>query len=174
MNTEIRSYNLISKVIHWGSALLILGLLAVGMTLENMEKGPEKFELLGLHKSFGVLLLIVLVLRFISRFTNPVDALPELSRKDVIKAKALQGLLYLCMLIMPLSGILMSQAGGHEVALFGLGLPTLMGESKGIHEVLGAVHGITSKVLIVLLLAHIGAALFHHFKLKDDTLKRML
>ena len=92
----------------------------------------------------------------------------------MIKAKALQGLLYLCMLIMPLSGILMSQAGGHEVALFGLGLPTLMGESKDIHEVLGAVHGITSKVLIVLLLAHIGAALFHHFKLKDDTLKRML
>ncbi|MGB1090559.1 MAG: cytochrome b, partial [Oceanobacter sp.] len=83
------------------------------------------------------------------------------------------GLLYLCMIIMPISGVLMSQSGGHEVALFGLGLPAFVGESETLGKIAHIAHGLTSKILMLLILGHVGAALYHHFVQKDSTLKRM-
>jgi len=167
-----RSYNLLSKLFHWVSALIIIGLLAVGMIMEDME-GPEKFELMGWHKAFGALILLVLVARVINRFTNPVDEVPGISEKNAKLAKAGHGLLYLCMLVMPISGILMSQSGGHAVDMFGFVLPTLVEKSESLGQITHIVHGLTSKLLIALILGHIGAALYHHFVLKDATLKRM-
>ena len=166
-------YSIATKVLHWGSALVIFGLLAVGFIMEEMPRGPEKLELIGLHKSFGVLALILILIRIPVRITNPVAPLAGTPRADVIKAKAVQGVLYLLMLVMPLSGIFMSQSAGYPVALFGLELPTLLGKNEGLHEFFEGVHGLAAWALIVVLVAHIGAALLHHFKMKDDTLKRM-
>ncbi len=172
MATVNRSYNLLSKLFHWVSAIIIIGLIVVGQMMENME-GPEKFELMGLHKSFGVFILLVLFARVINRFTNPVDDVAGISAMNAKLAKAGHGLLYLCMILMPVSGILMSQSGGHGVEMFGLALPTFVGESEALGGVAHAVHGLASKALIVLILGHAGAALYHHFVLKDATLKRM-
>lgn len=175
MTSAVRSYNLASKVFHWGSALMIIALMVIGMSLEEMPRGPEKTDLMNLHKAFGTLFLLVIFARLAVRVSNPVDPLPGTSRPDLIKAKAIQGLMYLAMLIMPISGVLMSQTGGHVVSVFGLfDVPTLIGENHDLHEFLEGVHGVVSKVLMALVLLHVGAALFHHFKLKDDTLKRML
>ncbi|WP_430461898.1 cytochrome b [Thalassolituus sp. LLYu03] len=173
MKQPADQYSLATKLLHWGSALVIFGLLAVGLIMEEMPKGPEKFELMGLHKSFGVLALILILVRIPVRISNPVAPLAGTPRGDVIKAKAVQGILYLLMLIMPLSGLLMSQAGGHPVAFFGLELPMLMDKNEDLHEFFEGVHGTAAWALIVVLVAHIGAALLHHFKMKDDTLKRM-
>jgi cytochrome b561 len=166
-------FNLPTKLLHWGSALLIFALLAIGILLEELPRGPEKLQLVGLHKSFGVVVLILLIIRIPVRLNNPVAPLAGIPRADVIKAKAVQGLLYLCMLLMPVSGILLSQSAGYPVALFGLELPTLIGKSHDMHEFFEGVHGLTAWALLILLVAHIGAALYHHIKLKDDTLKRM-
>lgn len=175
MNTEVRGYNAATKIVHWVSALMIVGLMIAGMTLEDMARGPEKTDLMNMHKSMGALFLLLVLIRFVVRFTNPVDPLPGTDRKDYIKAKAIQGLMYLAMLIMPISGLLMSQTGGHDVSVFGMfTMPTLMGENHDLHEFFEGVHGVVSKVLMLLVLAHVGAALLHHFKMKDDTLKRML
>ena len=173
MKQPDEQYSLATKVLHWVSALIIFVLIGVGLSLEDMADGPDKFQLIGLHKSFGVLLLLLLIIRIPVRLSNPVAPLPSYSRKDIVAAKALQGLLYLMMLIMPVSGILMSQSAGHPVAMFGLELPTLIGKSEGAHEFFEGVHGLSAWLLILLLVGHIGAALLHHFKLKDDTLKRM-
>ena len=173
MNQAVDQFNAASKIIHWLAALLIFGLLAIGFIMEDMPRGPEKFEMIGLHKSFGVLALLLLIIRIPVRVMNPVAPLPGTPRGDVIKAKALQGMLYLMMLIMPVSGMLMSQSAGYDVALFGPGLPTLIGESEAAHEFFEAVHGLGAWALILFLVAHIGAALLHHFKMKDDTLRRM-
>ena len=173
MTQSADQFNTATKIIHWLSALVIFGLLAVGFIMEGMPRGPEKFELIGLHKSIGVLALLLIIIRIPVRIMNPVGPLPGTPRQDVIKAKALQGLLYLMMLVMPVSGMLMSQSAGYDVASFGLPLPALMAESEGAHEFFEAVHGLGAWALILLLLAHIGAALLHHFKMKDDTLRRM-
>lgn len=166
------TYNLPSKLIHWTMALVILGLLMVGFVMEDLEK-PLKFEVYGLHKSFGVLALMLILIRIPVRIKNPVPALEGTSRSDEIKAKAVHGLLYLGMLLMPISGILMSQSAGYPVAFFGLELPMLVAENEALNEIAHAMHGLGGIILSLLVLAHIGAALYHHFKLKDETLKRM-
>ncbi|WP_221799808.1 cytochrome b [Oceanobacter mangrovi] len=172
MTSDIRNYNLVSKLFHWGSAVLILGMIVVGLMMEDME-GPEKFELMGLHKSFGALLLFIVIARILNRFLNPVDDLPEMTAKNIKLAKMGHGLLYLCMLIMPISGILMSQSGGHAVSMFGWELPTLVGKEHDFHEFTEGVHGVTANVLILLILGHAGAAIYHHIFMKDRTLLRM-
>lgn len=108
------NYNLPTKLLHWLSALVILGLLAIGMIMEEMPKGPEKWQLYDLHKSFGVIALMLILIRIPVRFKNPVQPLSGTPRGDVIKAKAVQGLLYLSMLLMPISGVVMSQAGDRK------------------------------------------------------------
>ena len=168
-----KNYSPASKMMHWLAALVIIGLLIVGMVMEEMANGPDKFELMGLHKSFGVVALILLALRIPLRLINPVLPLPGTPAADVLKAKAIKALLYILMFVMPVSGILMSQAGGHPVAMFGLELPSLLAENEELHEIFEAVHGIASKVLIAAILLHVAAALFHHFIKRDDTLKRM-
>lgn len=166
-------YSAATKVLHWGSALVIFGLLAVGLIMGEMPRGDAKTEMVMLHKSFGVLALLLILIRIPVRISNPVAPLAGTPQADVIKAKAVQGILYLLLLLMPLSGILMSQSGGYPVAFFGLELPTLMGKSEDAHEFLEELHEIGAWTLMLVLLAHIGAALLHHFKMKDDTLKRM-
>ena len=101
MTQSADQFNTATKIIHWLSALVIFGLLAVGFIMEGMPRGPEKFELIGLHKSIGVLALLLIIIRIPVRIMNPVGPLPGTPRQDVIKAKALQGLLYLMMLVMP-------------------------------------------------------------------------
>ena len=123
MNQAVDQFNAASKIIHWLAALLIFGLLAIGFIMEDMPRGPEKFEMIGLHKSFGVLALLLLIIRIPVRVMNPVAPLLGTPRGDVIKAKALQGMLYLMMLIMPVSGMLMSQSAGYDVALCNQFLP---------------------------------------------------
>lgn len=166
------SYNLPTKLIHWMSAVVILSLLIVGFVMGDLEE-PFKFQIYDMHKSFGVLALVLILIRIPVRVKNPISPLEGTPRADVIKAKAVQGLLYITMLIMPISGILMSQSGGHEVAFFGMELPMLVAESEALNGLTHEMHEITSFVMIALLLAHIGASLYHHVKLKDETLKRM-
>lgn len=167
------AYNLSTKLVHWLSALVILGLLIVGFVMEDLDK-PLKFDVYNLHKSFGVLALILILIRIPVRFKNPVNPLEGTPKADDIKAKAVQGLLYFTMLLMPISGILMSQSAGFSVALFGLKLPMIVVENELLNDIAHEVHELVAFAMIALLLAHIGAALYHHLKLKDETLKRML
>ena len=168
-----KNYSPASKMMHWLMAFVIIGLIVVGLILENMAPSPDKFELMDWHKSFGVLALILLVLRIPLRLINPVRPLPEMTSGDILKAKAVKVLLYLLMFVMPVSGILMSQSGGHAVEMFGWMIPTMIGENEQVNEIAGLTHGIASKVLIAAILLHIAAALFHHIVRKDDTMKRM-
>jgi len=168
-----KNYSPASKMMHWLMALVIIGLLVVGLVMENMAMGPDKFEVMDWHKSFGVVALLLLFLRIPLRLINPVRPLPEHSKSDVIKAKVVKVLLYVLMFVMPVSGILMSQAGGHSVEMFGWTIPTLIGENEEWNQLAGATHGIASKVLIAAIVLHIAAAVFHKVVRKDDTLKRM-
>jgi cytochrome b561 len=169
-----QTFNMPSKLLHWLSALVIFGLLAIGLYMADLPKGPDKLELVNLHKSFGLLALLLLIIRIPVRIKNPVEPLASISRKDHIKAKAVQGLIYLLLAIMPLSGIFMTWTGGYGVSFFGLEvLPSLMEKNHDLHELLEEVHEFAAWALMALLVAHIGAALYHHFIVKDETLKRM-
>lgn len=170
--------------LHWIIALGIIGMLAFGIYIEDFVPGkladgsrnPFRGELMMLHKSIGVVILTVALARIFWRMSEgwpkPVGVFKKLEK---ILAKTAIWLLLLGTLIMPLSGIVMSQAAGRVVPVFGLfELPIIFPESKALGGVAHEVHGIGAWVLIAAISFHIVGALKHHFIDKDATLKRML
>lgn len=170
--------------LHWIVAIAIIGMLFLGIYIEDFVPGkladgsrnPFRGYLMGIHKATGVLVLAVAVMRAIWRLAQgwptPVGVYQRL---EVVAAKATHWVLLLATIIMPLSGIIMSQAAGRPISIFGFfDLPMLIGESKVIGGIAHQVHGLGAWVLIAAIALHIAGALKHHFIDNDATLKRML
>ncbi len=170
--------------LHWIVAIAIIGMLCLGLYMEDFVPGrledgsrnPFKGYLVGIHKATGVLVLAAAVLRALwllsQGWPTPVGVYQRL---EVFAAKANHWVLLLATLVMPLSGIVMSQAGGRAVSVYGFfDLPMLVGESKAIGGIAHEVHEIGAWVLIAAIALHIVGALKHHFIDKDSTLTRML
>jgi len=171
-----KSYGLVSQKLHWIIAILIVGLLAVGWYMADMPRSPEKFQLYGVHKAIGIIVLALAVLRISWVVLQPKpETLGSESKLQIVAAKAVHGFLYLWMLAMPLSGWLMSSAGGHPVSVFGLfTMPTLVEKGSSLGGIAHEVHETLPVIGVLLLVAHIGAAVYHHVILKDDTLRRIM
>ena len=174
-NTAER-FGFVAQGFHWVIGLLIIGMLALGFYMADLEPGPEMLKLYGLHKSFGALVLMLVILRIIWRLMNVTPSpLAGHARWEVVLAKSVQGILYLAMLSMPLSGWLLSSSAGYPVSFFGLfDLPALVGKSKPLHDLAEEIHEITAFVLIGALTLHIAGALKHHIIDRDETIARML
>jgi cytochrome b561 len=169
------TYDPLAKSLHWLMALLIIGLWAVGIIMEDLPKGDLKGQVYGLHKGIGVILLALTVLRLTWRTARGAPALPDSMRgMERTAAHAGHVLLYVLMVTLPISGILMSQTGGRPVAVFGWTLPTLAGKNEALHEVFEGGHAVMAWALAALLIGHVLAALRHHVMLKDNVLSRML
>ncbi len=173
-NTNNR-WGLIAQGFHWLMFLLIIGAWFAVETREDFPKGsPERDAWMLLHKSLGLSIFFLVWLRIGVRFTQvtPADIGAGWQQKA---AKLIHLGLYAVMIAMPITGMLASQFFGKPVSWFGVfELPMLVSESKDLGEVLEEVHETGFIALLVLLTAHVGAALYHHFILKDDVLKRML
>jgi len=169
------TYHPIAKSLHWLMAVLILGLLALGIYMSDLPLSPQKLELYSWHKWFGVTVFLLLWLRLAWRVTHRPPALPEtLSAPMRLAAHAGHAALYLLMLAIPLSGWLMSSAKGFQTVWFGvLPIPDLLGRDRELGDLLQQVHKLLNLLLMLTLAGHVLAALWHHFVLKDDTLRRM-
>lgn len=174
MNTSPR-YDSLAMVLHWLMALMLVGLFVLGLVLEDLPKGDLRAQMFGIHKAFGALVLILAVARLAWRFTHPAPTLPDsMPAREVTLARLGHVALYALMLAVPLSGIVMSQAGDREVSMFGLVLPTLVQPNHDLKEVFEEVHGFLAWSLGVVVAGHVLATLRHRFLLKDDVLARML
>lgn len=169
---------------HWIIALAIIGMLAFGIYIEDFVPGkladgsrnPFRGELMMIHKSIGAIILAVALARVFWRLSEgwpkPVQVYKSF---EILLSKFTHWLLLLGTLIMPLSGIIMSQAAGRAVSVFGwFNLPMVVPESKLIGGIAHEVHGIGAWVLIAAIALHIIGALKHHVIDGDATLKRML
>lgn len=171
-----KRFGVVSIANHWLVAALIIGMLALGLYMADLPKGPWKGELFGIHKSFGILVLMLGAARVGWRLGNALPGPlgdPRAWRHKA--ARLLHLLLMAMMLVLPLSGWAMSSAGDHPVAFFDLfTLPPLLMPDKGLAETLAEVHETLAWALIALLALHAGAALQHHCIARDATLRRML
>ena len=184
MNNSATEFGALSKLLHWLMAAIILTLIGVGMYMAELptdtaEQKQYAFQFFAMHKSFGVVILGLIILRLIWIRISPAPALPAVfAPKERILVKALQGLLYLLMIILPVSGYLMSNAGGHPINFFGMGvLPAIVGESKSLGHFAHEMHEIMGTVLLVVIALHVAGAIKHRLKDKggeSDILKRML
>lgn len=173
-NTEDK-YGGLSKTLHWLSALLIFGLVLMGFFMEGLPAGPDKFQVYGLHKSFGLIALIFVISRLLWRFTSVApDALETQVLWEHLLAKIVQFALYLFMVGMPLSGVLMSNAGGYPVGFFGVEMPALIGKDKGIFDFMRSAHEFFAYGLLAALGLHIAGAFKHYVLDKDASMERMM
>lgn len=173
-NTQQR-YGIIAKSFHWIMFLMLTVAIIAGNFLAQLPQGPEKLEAAGIHKSVGLLLLLLVLLRLLWRLVNPQPNDPsDVTPLQNRLAHGMHGLLYILMFAQPIAGILMSQAAGLPVSFFGMvELPTLIGQDESIAGFFKAVHGLVWILLVIAVIGHAGAALYHHFIQKDDTLKKM-
>ena len=168
-------YTRTAKSLHWLMALIIIGLIPMGLYMHELPLSPEKLQLYSWHKWAGVTVFVLLLVRVSWRLTHQPPPLPwHMSKIERLAAHAGHLALYLLMLAIPLSGWLMSSAKGVQTVWFGvLPIPDLLAKDKALGESLAEVHETLSWVLVAVLIAHVAAALKHHFIDKDDVLKRM-
>ncbi len=160
---------------HWIVAIAIIGMLAFGLYLEDLPRSPEKGELMGLHKSFGVLVLMLASLRIVWRVKEgPIPAIGDASGWQEKMAKGIHHLLLLATILMPVSGIMMSVGGGRGLDVFGVNLIAAGEKIEWLGQLGGATHGVLAKIMIAAILLHVLGAIKHHVLMKDNTLTRML
>jgi cytochrome b561 len=171
-----RRWGAIAQLFHW----LIVALIIVQVTLaemaDDLPNGMRKLTLLARHKSFGITILMLVILRLSWRSLNPHPALPDnLKPYERKLAHFSHAALYTLLFAIPLSGWTMSSARGFPVSWFGFfQLPDLVPKSKPLYEALVTTHVTLVCVLGAVVALHIAGALKHHFVHKDDVLKRML
>ena len=168
-------YHPIAKGLHWLMAVAILGMMALGLVMHEMPLSPEKLQYYSWHKWTGVSLFLLTWLRLLWRLRCPAPPLPEhMPRNHQRLAHAGHAALYALMLAIPLSGWLMSSAKGVQTVWLGVvPLPDLLARDRALGDLLQTVHAALSWVLVVMVAAHVLAALYHHRVLRDDTLYRM-
>ncbi len=176
-NSEVR-WGAVSQTFHWLSLLLVLGLLVVGFVAHDVESISTRFTLMQWHKSFGVLLLTLTVLRLLWLHMGPRPPLPDALKPWERAAVHISHIgLYVLLLVMPIIGWLSvsTSTKGIPTEIFSLfTLPHLMQPDDGLHELFEEIHEILAFVLMGFIAVHAAAAIKHHVILKNDVLRRML
>lgn len=159
--------------LHWLLALLIIFMLLVGLlSLKSMPNNPAKLMPLGFHMATGILILVLMLVRIVVRVTTkkPEDATAGNRFLDLL-GKLTHYALYVFAILMAVSGIGISAQAGLGPIVFGAsGAP--LPEDFFVYPVRYG-HGYIAIILIVLILMHVGAALYHQFFRKDRLLSRM-
>jgi cytochrome b561 len=169
-------YSAISITMHWLMFLLMVAVYACIELREIYPKGSDPREALKMwHFMLGlcVLLLIWVRLFFIIKNKSP-EIVPTPPRWQHMLSKAVQGVLYLLMIGLPILGWLMLSAKGKVIPFFGLELPALMAENKELGDLFKKIHETGGTIGYYLIGLHTIAALFHHYVMRDNTLLRML
>ncbi len=177
MSTTVPTARYASPLIalHWLTLLLLVGVYACIEGREFFPRGSAPRDLLkSLHFSFGLTVFALLWLRLALRLAYGAPAQqPSLPAWQRWPAAAVHGVLYLFMLATPLLGWLLLSAGGDPIRWFGIELPALLAADGGLEEQVEDLHETLGQTGYFLIALHAGAALFHHYVLRDGLLLRM-
>jgi cytochrome b561 len=169
-------YSAVAQVFHWIIAALIVTQFVLAWLADDLPLGVHKLALLARHKSFGMTVLMLAILRLLWRLKNPPPTLPPgMTPIERLLARVTHIGFYVLLFAMPLTGWTMSSAKNYSVSWFGLFTwPNLIGKNEAAFDFLRSTHEILSDVLFAFAVLHILGALKHHFWNKDDALLRML
>ncbi|MEW6597437.1 MAG: cytochrome b [Pseudomonadota bacterium] len=183
MSTTPSRYSTVAIVLHWTIAALIIGNIAAAWTFANMPKGLAQYNVVQLHKSIGITVLALSLVRIAWRLGHKPPALPPMPAWQKGLAHAVHAGLYAIMLFMPLTGWVMASASKRNLPTMIFGafqLPfiapihNLEPQTKAIwDDVASGGHEILAKLAYVLIVLHVGAALKHHLVDRDSVLVRM-
>ena len=169
------SYHPVAKTLHWVTAAIVLVMLALGLWMTGLPLGFTKLYAYAWHKWIGLVVLVLTLGRLLWRWRHPPPALPDaLPAWQLRLAPLAHWALLLLLLGMPISGWLMSSAAGVSVYWFGyIPLPDLVPRDIALFETLRTTHYFLSRLLIVVLLLHVGAVVHHDLLRRDRIFRRM-
>jgi cytochrome b561 len=174
-NTHDR-WGAVSQLLHWLVVLLIATIAVIGLTMVDMNNGPSKIKIYALHKSLGLTLLTLVVLRLLWRLyagaPKPVEGTPHWQERI---ASLTHWALYALMFALPISGWVFNSSSGYPLQYFGLfNLPKIAARGEDLAQLSRNLHEYGFWLLLALVLAHAAAAFYHHLFQNDATLTRML
>lgn len=175
-NSTTHGYGAMARLLHWGVALLVAMQIVIALRAWKLPPGADKFELLFQHRSLGLTIFVLVVIRLGWRWTHGVPALPgSVGNTARALARFNQYLLYALLLLLPLSGLIMSQSAGSVVSWFGLfDFPTLVATDDALLKQMKLVHLLLNTILFAGIALHLVGALRHWLWLKDGVFQRML
>lgn len=172
----IPAYTVTARVLHWTTAFLILFMIPLGIVIANDWGGAAQDFLYDLHRSIGVTIIPLVILRIIYRWRHPPLPLPE----DIVPmqrfaAETTHWALYALLVVQPFTGWIATSAYRAPVVVFGwFELPPIWPQDRAFSDRLFFFHALIGIAIACLVAAHIGAALYHHFVRRDRVLLRMI
>jgi len=176
MDEPNERYSYTAMGLHWLLALALLCTFCVGLYMADLKLSLLRIRLFNWHKWAGISILLLSGLRLAWRWSHRPPPVPaQMDRLKKLAAEWVHRLLYLFFFLVPLAGWAYSNAAGFPVVWFGqLPLPDLVGKNKELADILQDVHAALAFGLAGLAVLHVGAALHHHFILRDGLITRML
>jgi cytochrome b561 len=174
-NTTQR-WGALAQTFHWVIVVLLVIQVTLAEMADDLPAGMHKLSLLARHKSVGITILALVILRLAWRAVNEHPPLPgNLKPYERALARLTHLALYVLLFALPLTGWTMSSARGFPVSWFGFfTLPDLVPKSRPLYDALVLTHQTLAWFLFAVVTLHVAAALKHHFVHKDDVLRRML
>ncbi len=174
MSTQDARFNPLARLLHWTMAAMILAMLFIGIGMVSTVS-PLHSRLLELHKPLGVVILALVLLRLLLRFSTRTPPLPQdMAGWQKLAAHASHWLLYSLMLALPLVGWGMLSAGGYPLVFAGgLHLPAILPRDRALYAGLRQLHTVLALLLFAIFLTHLGAALFHALIRRDGVFRSM-
>jgi len=171
-----RGYTAAMRTMHWLTVALLLFAYPLAWSIDDAASAAEAARLVMLHRSFGVLLLLITLVRLAWRRRTHIPALPpELPSWQVSAARANTVMLYALLLAQPVLGLTASWLHGDHVVIFGMArVPALLPPDRPLGRLLFWLHGRVALLLLAVIGLHVAAALHHHFVRRDDVLSGML
>jgi cytochrome b561 len=174
LRSDSRRWGGVSMFLHWIMAAGILGVGALGLWMDGMKPSMAKINMFALHKSIGLTLLALLLLRMLWRAIDRGPREVPAPRWQQRAARAVHVILYVLIAALPLSGWLFNSLRGYPLQWFKLfNLPSLAGKDMTWAPFIKDVHEYLFWMLLMVLVVHVGAAVKHHWVDHDDVLRRM-
>jgi cytochrome b561 len=174
MTSERRQFAMLSRLLHWTMAAMVLAMLGMGVSM--VVSLANYHALVSVHRPLGIAILILVVIRFVNRLVNRPPPFPAtMSRAERLAATASEFLMYGLMFVLPLVGWGMLSAARYPIVLFGsVHLPFILAHDAMLYALLRRTHTILAYLFFFTFIAHFGAILFHTLIVRDGMLKRML
>ena len=171
-----QTYTTTAKLLHWLIAVFVFAQIALGMWMIGIPKAPPGIRVywFNVHKSIGITLGLIILVRLLWRLTHPAPPLPAtVPAWQRVAAKISHVMLYVCMIVMPLSGYLGSSFTKYPIVYWGVRLPHWGWEAPALKELCSQVHFVTVIVFMTLIVIHVAAALKHLLVNRDGVFQRM-
>ena len=169
---KTHAYGFVSIFFHWLMAIILIFTFVLGLNLENNFQ--YYYEVLMLHNSLGILIFLLAIIRVFWKWVNIMpDPLP--SKKIFMKlATLIHVFFYILFFLIPITGYLLTNLQGDTVSFFGNIFPNILNKNIDLKYYVHIIHEVLGKIILVMFVLHVIGALYHHYWLKDNTLKRII